>query len=145
VYLPHPGIAPWVDGFLEEIRVFGKAVHDDQVDAMTQALGRLAARVGRERGERPVGAMDKSEQALLMALEGKITRLRALLVAGGLREQTARDAEARYGEDRRGFLGWLREVRDEFTQRGRLRRAGLVEDLEDEDDEVEDEDDRRPS
>jgi len=142
VYLPHPGIAPWVDGFLEEIRVFGKGVHDDQVDAMSQALGRLAARVGRERGERPHGAMDQSEQALLMALEGKITRLRALLVAGGLPERTVQDAEARYGEDRRGFLGWLREVRDEFTQRGRLRRAGLVEDLEDE--AGDDEEEHRP-
>lgn len=41
VYLPHPAIAGWVNGFLEETTVFPNGRHDDQVDAMTQALNRL--------------------------------------------------------------------------------------------------------
>lgn len=41
VFLPHPSIAPWVPGFVHELLRFPKALHDDQVDAMTQALARL--------------------------------------------------------------------------------------------------------
>lgn len=43
VYLPHPSIAPWVDGFVLEATGFPNAAHDDQVDAMSQALVRLMA------------------------------------------------------------------------------------------------------
>jgi predicted phage terminase large subunit-like protein len=38
VYLPHPHYAPWVDDFIEECAAFPNGSHDDQVDAMTQAL-----------------------------------------------------------------------------------------------------------
>lgn len=38
VYLPHPLHAPWVDGLVEECAAFPNGAHDDQVDAMTQAL-----------------------------------------------------------------------------------------------------------
>lgn len=41
VYLPPAEIAPWVDGFIEECASFPNAAHDDQVDAMSQALNRL--------------------------------------------------------------------------------------------------------
>jgi predicted phage terminase large subunit-like protein len=41
VYLPHPAIAPWVEGLMEECTSFPNAAHDDQVDALTQALNRL--------------------------------------------------------------------------------------------------------
>lgn len=41
VYLPHPSIAPWVNDFIEECTVFPNGAHDDQVDAMTQALNQL--------------------------------------------------------------------------------------------------------
>lgn len=41
VWLPSPEIAPWVSGFIEEAAGFPTAAHDDQVDAMTQALNRL--------------------------------------------------------------------------------------------------------
>jgi predicted phage terminase large subunit-like protein len=41
VYLPHPLIAPWVEELLEECVAFPNGRHDDQVDAMTQALIRL--------------------------------------------------------------------------------------------------------
>jgi len=41
VYLPHPLIRPWVDPFIEEATAFPYGRHDDQVDAMTQALNRL--------------------------------------------------------------------------------------------------------
>ena len=43
VYLPHPHIAPWVNDFIEELTSFPFASHDDQTDAMTQALNRLNA------------------------------------------------------------------------------------------------------
>jgi len=44
VYLPDPSIAPWIHDFIEECAAFPNAAHDDQVDAMTQALNRLAQR-----------------------------------------------------------------------------------------------------
>ena len=40
VYLPHPLYAPWVNDFIEECVAFPNGAHDDQVDAMTQALRR---------------------------------------------------------------------------------------------------------
>jgi len=38
VYLPHPLFAPWVNDFIEECAAFPNGAHDDQVDAMTQAI-----------------------------------------------------------------------------------------------------------
>ena len=38
IYLPHPDFAPWVNDFIEECVQFPNGAHDDQVDAMTQAL-----------------------------------------------------------------------------------------------------------
>jgi predicted phage terminase large subunit-like protein len=38
VFLPHPDYAPWVNDFIEECAAFPNGAHDDQVDAMTQAL-----------------------------------------------------------------------------------------------------------
>ncbi len=38
VYLPHPLYMPWVNDFIEECAAFPNGAHDDQVDAMTQAL-----------------------------------------------------------------------------------------------------------
>lgn len=38
IYLPHPEFAPWVNDFIEECVQFPNGAHDDQVDAMTQAL-----------------------------------------------------------------------------------------------------------
>ncbi len=46
VYLPHPRLAPWVDAFVEECASFPDGKHDDQVDAMTQALLRMASGTG---------------------------------------------------------------------------------------------------
>ena len=43
VFLPERSIAPWVDDFLLEATAFPFGAHDDQVDAMTQALNRLRA------------------------------------------------------------------------------------------------------
>ena len=41
VYLPSPSICPWINDFIEECASFPNGAHDDQVDAMTQALQRL--------------------------------------------------------------------------------------------------------
>ena len=38
VYFPSPEIAPWVKAFAAELAEFPSSAHDDQVDAMTQAL-----------------------------------------------------------------------------------------------------------
>lgn len=43
IFLPHPKIAPWVHDFLEECAAFPNAAHDDDVDAMTQALTYMSA------------------------------------------------------------------------------------------------------
>ena len=42
IFLPSPKIAPWVHDFLEECAAFPNAAHDDDVDAMTQAINYLA-------------------------------------------------------------------------------------------------------
>ena len=44
VWLPHPSIAPWVDDFVEECTAFPTGPHDDEVDAMSQALIRMGVR-----------------------------------------------------------------------------------------------------
>lgn len=41
VYLPDPELNPWVYDFIEECASFPHGSHDDQVDAMSQALARL--------------------------------------------------------------------------------------------------------
>jgi predicted phage terminase large subunit-like protein len=41
VWLPSPELAPWVGDFIEEAAGFPFGAHDDQVDAMSQALKRL--------------------------------------------------------------------------------------------------------
>lgn len=41
VYLPHPRLYAWVDGFVNNCAAFPNATHDDDVDAMSQALVRL--------------------------------------------------------------------------------------------------------
>lgn len=43
VWLPDPTIAPWVGDFVEECAAFPNGAHDDQVDAMSQALLRMSA------------------------------------------------------------------------------------------------------
>lgn len=44
VYLPHPAACPWTDAFIDRAAAFPAAAHDDEVDAMTQALLRLQRR-----------------------------------------------------------------------------------------------------
>lgn len=61
VYLPEARHAAWVDAFRHELAAFPNGVHDDQVDAMSQALLRL------KRDERPATAsnpLDVSDTAL---------------------------------------------------------------------------------
>lgn len=41
VWLPHPDIAPWIADFISEVCEFPNSAHDDQVDALTQALDEL--------------------------------------------------------------------------------------------------------
>lgn len=51
VYVPHPLWKPWIDDVLEEMQSFPNGVHDDDVDAMSQALTRLDFKVKNERRE----------------------------------------------------------------------------------------------
>ncbi|MGY4689333.1 phage terminase large subunit [Salibacterium sp. K-3] len=44
VFIPDPSLAKWVNDFVEEASAFPNASHDDQVDAMTQALNRIAGK-----------------------------------------------------------------------------------------------------
>jgi len=41
VYLPAAKLAPWADDLIEEAAGFPNGSHDDQVDAVSQALNRL--------------------------------------------------------------------------------------------------------
>lgn len=38
IYLPHKSICPWIDDFVNELKVFPNGRHDDQVDSATQAI-----------------------------------------------------------------------------------------------------------
>lgn len=58
---PHPDVPKWVDTFIEECATFPGAAHDDQVDALSQALNRLRGHEGASRKkqreqQRPVTA-----------------------------------------------------------------------------------------
>jgi predicted phage terminase large subunit-like protein len=44
--LPHPRIAPWVEEYIAELTTFPFGVHDDQADATSQLIRRVAARQG---------------------------------------------------------------------------------------------------
>lgn len=44
IFLPNPKNAPWVHDFLEECAAFPNGAHDDDVDAMTQAINYIAAK-----------------------------------------------------------------------------------------------------
>ena len=46
VYLPHPNIAPWVDGLIAELLAFPMGANDDQVDCLTHALVEMTAGAG---------------------------------------------------------------------------------------------------
>lgn len=46
IFLPRPADAPWIHDFIEECASFPNAAHDDDVDAMTQALTWLEALAG---------------------------------------------------------------------------------------------------
>ena len=46
VFLPQPGMAPWVSDLQAELLQFPSAAHDDQVDALTQALRMLTMKPG---------------------------------------------------------------------------------------------------
>ena len=41
IYFPDPAIAPWVNDFINELKVFPNGKNDDQVDSMTQAIQHL--------------------------------------------------------------------------------------------------------
>lgn len=41
IWLPHEAVCPWVKVLVSELTAFPAAAHDDQVDALTQALRRL--------------------------------------------------------------------------------------------------------
>jgi predicted phage terminase large subunit-like protein len=60
VYLPEPGTAPWVNELIEECAMFPQGAHDDQVDALTQALVRL----GNSRARLHFGSFARINEAL---------------------------------------------------------------------------------
>lgn len=46
VFFPAPGLCPWLNELTSELLQFPSAAHDDQVDALTQALRMLTAKPG---------------------------------------------------------------------------------------------------
>lgn len=66
VWLPEPKIAPWIEGLIDEAASFPNGTHDDQVDALSQALNRIFIRSGRANGwldffREQGGATDKTQ------------------------------------------------------------------------------------
>jgi predicted phage terminase large subunit-like protein len=69
VYLPHPSIAPWVDGFVEEAASFPNGKHDDQVDQMSQYLAQAAKHEFTLPADGPVPADEQNEATHRSLLE----------------------------------------------------------------------------
>jgi predicted phage terminase large subunit-like protein len=46
VYLPAPSLAPWAADLVDEAAAFPNGAHDDQIDALSQALQRMLVRSG---------------------------------------------------------------------------------------------------
>jgi predicted phage terminase large subunit-like protein len=97
VFLPHPRVAPWVDGYLAELSIFPNGRHDDQVDQTTQALNRLSG--GPTYG---LIAYMEEQQTNLEAerqdrLQETARRLRELVVGGPLGDQVRLAPEAPEG------------------------------------------------
>jgi predicted phage terminase large subunit-like protein len=74
IWLPHPNLAPWVLGFIEQFVAFPNAAHDDCVDAASQLLGRwLGGWLGaieylkRENGIEESDVSRKKKQAIATA------------------------------------------------------------------------------
>jgi len=62
VFLPHPHIAAWVDGFVNNAAAFPNAAHDDDVDAFTQAIIRWQAGGGMVAAEPVVSSSARVEE-----------------------------------------------------------------------------------
>ena len=62
VFLPHPHVAAWVDGFINNAAAFPNAAHDDDVDAFTQAIIRWQAGGGVPAAEPVVSSAAQVEE-----------------------------------------------------------------------------------
>jgi predicted phage terminase large subunit-like protein len=65
VWLPHPAIAPWVKAVVLELSRFPYGKHDDDVDAMTQALGRFLKQIDQAFTGQPAKPEAPSEAAVV--------------------------------------------------------------------------------
>lgn len=62
VYLPHPNVAAWTNGFVNNCAAFPNAAHDDDVDAFTQAIIRWQAGGGVAASEPVVSSSARVEE-----------------------------------------------------------------------------------
>jgi predicted phage terminase large subunit-like protein len=83
VVLPHPDIAPWVIGYMDELTAFPSGTHDDQCDATSQALTDIM------RG----GAFSNADYDALL---GNVSSLPSRLPDGSIHDH--RDAAREAGE-----------------------------------------------
>jgi predicted phage terminase large subunit-like protein len=86
VFLPTPEIRPWIEDLIEEAAAFPNGAHDDQVDALTQALQRLLVRGGQ--GSAFLGAMKAQMEARGVTVPTHARNWRQ--VAADLKTQTDR-------------------------------------------------------
>lgn len=67
VYLPPPSLAPFVNDWVEEVVVFPNGAHDDQCDALSQALSRASMM----RGAPPISAQPPTPTRAAAIIQGK--------------------------------------------------------------------------
>ena len=77
IYLPHKSICPWIEDFVNELKVFPNGKHDDQVDSSTQAIEYLdnhgsAASMGK-RDEKNIKYSQKFNQRKPKERKSRIT------------------------------------------------------------------------
>jgi predicted phage terminase large subunit-like protein len=65
VWLPHPAIAPWVKGYILEHLQFPFGVHDDDVDATSQALSHFQDEIDLEAKRRAFAARQAPSRSLI--------------------------------------------------------------------------------
>ena len=89
VFLPHPAIAPWIWGYIEEHANFPNGTHDDNVDMTSQAL--MALQPGKWREQDKAHGEVVEERGLPAITDTREILRRRVYAASGLKDARERE------------------------------------------------------